>query len=202
MDKKAGLGYCEMQYDFQHSWKSRLKMHRYRGIVPEKWPIVLQFEVHRSDLEQLGWKRSPREGQALAPVHGRDWARRSQGPRRLDISLAGGARCVSEPGGPVQAQGVGRAAGAPQPHRKYKRNRHDKAGSDLFGCGSIWLWIYLAVGLDLVVDLSPQRNDIDPQRIRSPPSNLISRTPLRDSDCCCVCRSRSARSTAAGTCIP
>ena len=59
-----------------------------------------------------------------------------------------------------------------------------KAGSDLFwlwayfGCGSIlaaglfWLWVYfgcgsiLAVGLDLDVDLSPQGNDIDPQRIR------------------------------------
>ena len=30
--------------------------------------------------------------------------------------------------------------------------------------------IYLAVDLDLAVDLSPQRNDIDPERIRSPPS--------------------------------
>ena len=29
---------------------------------------------------------------------------------------------------------------------------------------------YLAVDLDLAVDLSPQRNNIDPQRIRSPPS--------------------------------
>ena len=26
-------------------------------------------------------------------------------------------------------------------------NSANQAGSDLFGCGSIWLWIYLAVGL-------------------------------------------------------
>ena len=31
--------------------------------------------------------------------------------------------------------------------------------------------IYLAVDLDLAVDLSPQRHDIDPQRIRLPPSD-------------------------------
>ena len=59
-----------------------------------------------------------------------------------------------------------------------------RANLGLFGCGSIWLPLpvlaipstllrpaatYLAVDLDLAVDLSPQRNDIDPQRIRSPP---------------------------------
>ena len=33
--------------------------------------------------------------------------------------------------------------------------------------------VYLAEDLDLAVDLSPQRNDIDPQRIRSPPSHAL-----------------------------
>ena len=39
------------------------------------------------------------------------------------------------------------------------------AAKDLFGCGPIWLGILIWLG-----DLSPQRNDIDLQRIRSPPS--------------------------------
>ena len=33
--------------------------------------------------------------------------------------------------------------------------------------------IYLAVDLDLAVDLSPQRNEIDPQQIRSPPFHVM-----------------------------
>ena len=37
--------------------------------------------------------------------------------------------------------------------------------------------IYLVVDIDLAVDLSPQRNDIDPQRIMPPPSEWS----LRDS---------------------
>ena len=35
----------------------------------------------------------------------------------------------------------------------------------------IWLWILIW----LYVDLSPQQNDLDPQRIRSPPSYSCSR---------------------------
>ena len=32
------------------------------------------------------------------------------------------------------------------------RSLKTEAGNDLFGRGSIWPWIYLAVGLDLAVD--------------------------------------------------
>ena len=43
----------------------------------------------------------------------------------------------------------------------------DKSGSDLFGP----IWIYLDLfGSDWPVGLSPLRNDLDPRRIRLPPS--------------------------------
>ena len=57
-----------------------------------------------------------------------------------------------------------RAHATPPPHH------HHHHSLRFPGVGLRPAVIYLAVGLDLAVDLRPQRNDIDPQQIRLPPS--------------------------------
>ena len=55
----------------------------------------------------------------------------------------------------------------PTPEHKLIAERYVRPAATYLGAGP---QIYLGVDPDLAVDLSPQRNDVDPQRIRSPPS--------------------------------